>query len=132
MRQPPILLRRARPDDMVGCARVFVRSAADLSRRLGVPPAAIRARDMLPALTHIQSTDPRGFHVAARGGRVVAFAATIVRGNTHFLSMFWALPGLQGKGIGRRLLTRAFETPKPSPSAVRCVYASLDSRAQAL
>jgi hypothetical protein len=64
--------------------------------------------------------------------RVVAFAATIVRGNTHFLSMFWALPGLQGKGVGRRVLTGAFEGPKPKASAVRCVYASLDTRAQML
>ena len=87
---------------------------------------------MTPSLTHLQSTDPRGFHVAVRGGRVVAFASTILRGNTHFLSMFWTLPSLQSKGVGRRLLTRAFEGPKPPKSAVRCVYASLDSRAQAL
>ena len=32
----------------------------------------------------------------------------------------------------RRLLTRAFEAPKPPTAAVRCVYASLDPRAQAL
>jgi hypothetical protein len=62
----------------------------------------------------------------------VAFASTIIRGNTHFLSMFWALPALQSKGIGRRLLERAFTKPKPPASAVRCVYASLDTRAQAL
>jgi hypothetical protein len=67
-----------------------------------------------------------------RAGRVVAFAATIVRGDTHFLSMFWALPGLQSRGVGRRVLTRAFEGPRPPASAVRCVFASLDSRAQVL
>jgi hypothetical protein len=87
---------------------------------------------MASALAHAQRTDPRGFHVAERDGRVVAFASTILRGNTHFLSMFWALPSLQSKGIGRRLLTRAFEHPRPPASAVRCVFASLDSRAQAL
>jgi hypothetical protein len=87
---------------------------------------------MVPALAHVQSTDPTGFHVAVRGGRVIAFASTILRGNTHFLSMFWALPSLQSKGVGRRLLTRAFERPKPPASAVRCVYASLDSRALSL
>ena len=87
---------------------------------------------MVPGLTHLQRTDPKGFHVAVRGGRVVAFASTIVRGKTHFLSMFWTLPSLQSRGVGRRLLTRAFESPKPPASAVRCVYASLDTRAQAL
>jgi hypothetical protein len=66
------------------------------------------------------------------GGRVVAFAATIVRGNTHFLSMFWALPGLQSRGVGRNVLTRAFDGPRPPASAVRCVFASLDPRAQVL
>ena len=87
---------------------------------------------MAPALAHLQRTDPRGFHVALKNGRVAAFASTILRGKTHFLSMFWALPSVQSKGVGRRLLTRAFERPRPPASSVRCVYASLDSRAQAL
>ena len=84
------------------------------------------------SLAHLQRTDPKGFQVALRNGTVVAFASTILRGKTHFLSMFWALPSMQSKGVGRRLLTRAFERPRPPASAIRCVYASLDSRAQAL
>lgn len=124
--------RQARADDMMGCARVFLRSATDLARRQSNDPPPMRARDMEPALAHLQRTDPRGFHVAVQDGRVVAFAATIRRGGTHFLSMFWALPSLQNKGVGRRLLTRAFEQPRPPASAVRCVFASLDPRAQVL
>jgi hypothetical protein len=84
------------------------------------------------ALAHLQRTDPRGFHVAVKGGRIIAFASTILRGNTHFLSMFWTLPGLQSRGVGRRVLAGAFEGPRPPASAVRCVYASLDTRAQML
>ena len=87
---------------------------------------------MAKALEHVQRTDPRGFHVAVKGGRVIAFASTILRGNTHFLSMFWALPGLQSRGVGRRVLAGAFEGPRPPKSAVRCVFASLDTRAQML
>ena len=117
---------------MADCVRLFMRSAADLSRRQGGSPPRLRVRDMVPGLAHLQSTDPRGFQVAVRDGRIIAFAATILRGKTHFLSMFWALPSIQGKGVGRKLLTRAFEKPRPPKSAVRCVYASLDSRAQAL
>ena len=124
--------RQARPDDMLGCARVFARSAVDLSRRMGGVIPQIRARDMVSALAHLQRTDPRGFHVATRNGRVVAFASTILRGKTHFLSMFWTLPTLQSKGVGRRVLTRAFERRRPPASAVRCVFASLDTRAQTL
>ena len=117
---------------MLSCARVFLRSARDLSRRQGGSPPPSKPRDVAPALAHLQRTDPKGFHVAVKGGQVVAFAATIVRGNTHFLSMFWTLPGLQSRGVGRRVLTRAFEGPRPPASAVRCVYASLDTRAQML
>src|SRR6266850_6169497 len=127
-----MIFREARSDDMLDCARVFLRSATDLARRHGNPAPALRIRDMAPALAHVQRTDPKGFHVALRNGRVVAFASTILRGKTHFLSMFWALPTMQSKGIGRRLLTRAFERPRPPASSIRCVYASLDSRAQAL
>ena len=132
MRPRSITYRQARPSDMLSCARVFIRSARDLSRRMGITPSRQRPKDIAPALAHLQRTDPRGFHVAVKSGRVVAFATTIVRGNTHFLSMFWTLPGLQGRGVGRRVLERAFEGPRPKPSAVRCVYASLDTRAQVL
>jgi len=117
---------------MLSCARVFLRSARDLARRQENTPPPTRPRDIAKALAHLQHTDPRGFQVAEKAGRVVAFAATILRGNTHFLSMFWALPGLQNRGVGRHVLTRAFEGPRPPASAVRCVYASLDTRAQML
>jgi GNAT superfamily N-acetyltransferase len=127
-----ITYRQARRNDMLSCARVFLRSARDLARRQGTTPPPSRATDVAPALAHLQRTEPRGFHVAVKDGRVVAFAATIVRGNTHFLSMFWALPALQSRGVGRRVLTRAFEGPRPPASVVRCVFASLDPRAQVL
>lgn len=127
-----IVLRQARPEDMLGCVRVFRRSAMDLSRRQSTDPPPIRTPDAVRALSHLQRTDPRGFQVAVRDGKVVAFASTILRGNTHFLSMFWTLPSLQSQGIGRRLLARAFTKPQPPASAVRCVFASLDTRAQVL
>jgi GNAT superfamily N-acetyltransferase len=127
-----ITYRQARRADMMSCARLFVRSARDLARRMGGTPPPTRPADIAPALAHLQRTDPRGFQVAMKGQRVVAFAATILRGNTHFLSMFWTLPGLQSQGVGRRVLSRAFDGPRPPASAVRCVFASLDTRAQVL
>ena len=132
MKTDTIVYRQARADDMMGCARVFQRAATDLARRMSGSIPVIRSRDMAFALAHLQRTDPRGFHVAVRNGRVVAFASTILRGKTHFLSMFWALPTLQSKGVGRRVLTRAFERRGAPASAVRCVFASLDTRAQTL
>lgn len=132
MKADTTVLRQGRADDMIGCARVFLRSSSDLARRQGTAPPAMRLEDIVPAIAHLQKTDPRGFQVALTGGRVVAFASTILRGNVHFLSMFWAMPSLQGRGVGRRLLTRAFEQPRPPAAAVRCVFASLDTRAQTL
>ena len=129
---PPVTLRQARADDMTACARVHLSSATDLARRLSSDPPQTPVAAMASGLAHLQRTDPRGFHVAERNGRVVAFAATILRGNTQFLSTFWILPSQQSQGIGRRLLTRAFERPNPPRTAVRCVFASLDTRAQAL
>jgi ribosomal protein S18 acetylase RimI-like enzyme len=129
---PPIILRQARADDMSGCARVWLSAATDLARRLSNEPPRTPASHMASDLAHLQRTDPRGFQIAERNGRVVAFASTILRGRTQFLSTFWALPSLQSQGIGRRLLTRAFERPRPPRTVVRCVFASLDARAQAL
>src|SRR3990172_9096070 len=131
-RSPSIRVRPAVPSDLRACARVFVRSAGHLARRLGEEFTAPPLRDMAAALGHILSTHPFGLHVATAQGRIVAFAATIVRGRTHFLSMFWALPDIQGRGVGRRVLARAFAAPKKPRGAVRCVYASLDTRAQVL
>ena len=85
-----------------------------------------------PFFRHALTTDPDGFRVAVLRGKVVAYAITILRGQTHFLAMFFALPGRQSQGIGRPLLARAFDDPRPPPDHVRCVVASLDLRAQAL
>ena len=126
------MIRPARPGDLAACALVYVRSIRDLSRRQGKPPPQARARDLLPFLRHALATDPKGFHVAVIDGRIVCFAITILRGRTHFLAQFFALPGRQSRGIGRQVLTRAFETPRPPRGAVRCLVASLDLRAHAL
>ncbi len=83
-------------------------------------------------MRHALATDPGGFQVALVGGRVVCYAITILRGRTHFLAQFFALPGMQSRGIGRQVLTRAFAEPRPPRGAVRCLVASLDLRAQAL
>jgi GNAT superfamily N-acetyltransferase len=111
---------------------VCIRALRDLSRRQGKPPPHLLPPNFYPFFRHALATDPAGFHVAVEGRRVVAYAITILRGKTHFLAMFFALPGKQSLGTGRQLLARAFEDPRPPPGAARCVVASLDLRAQAL
>ncbi len=117
---------------MYDCARVFVHAVNDLSRRQGVAVGPRKPKLIAARLNHLRRTDPKGFQVALQGGRVVAFASTILREKVHFLSMFWMLPSLQSKGTGQELLRRAFDGVKAPPGTVRCVYASFDHRAQRL
>lgn len=88
--------------------------------------------DLIPFMRHALTTDPAGFQVGISNGKVVCCAIAVLRGNTHFLAMFFALPRAQSKGIGRKVLTRAFAEPRPSHEAARCLVASPDFKAQAL
>jgi predicted N-acetyltransferase YhbS len=117
---------------MAPCAAVFVRAVNDLTRRMGGTVVPRHPKVIAGRLDHLRRSTPAGFHVAQRDGRVVAFASTILREHIHFLSMFWANPSLQGKGIGHELLARAFDGPRAPPGTIRCVFASLDRRAQRL
>ena len=127
-----VRIRPARPRDFVACARLCLASLRDLSRRQGQRPPSFPVRDVLPFLRHALATDPDGFHVAVVEGRIVCYAITILRGKTHFLAQFFGRPGTQSRGVGRQVLTRAFDAPRPPRGTVRCVVASLDLRAQAL
>lgn len=117
---------------MPAAAVVCYRSQRDLARRQGSPPPRFRPRDLHPFLRHALKTDPKGFQVAVVDGKVASVAVTILRGRWQFLSLFWTLPGRQGRGIGRPALAAAFEAPRPPPGSVRCVLASTDLRAQSL
>jgi len=127
-----VRIRPATKRDFLACARVCLRALRDLSRRQGKPPPHLTPQAFLPFFRHALAKDPHGFRVAVEGTKVVAYAITILRERTHFLAMFFALPGKQSQGIGRPLLARAFDDPGPPPDHVRCVVASLDLRAQAL
>ena len=127
-----VRIRPARPRDFSACARLCLCSLRDLSRRQGLRPPTFPARSLLPFLRHALATDPEGFHVAIVKGKIVCYAITILRGKTHFLAQFFALPGMQSRGVGRPVLARAFDAPRPPRGTVRCVVASLDLRAQAL
>src|SRR5947209_12377600 len=104
----------------------------DLARRSGQPSPGINAAIQITFFRHAFTTDPKGFQVGIVGGKVVCYAITILRGKTHFLAQFFALPGMQSRGVGRQVLTRAFAAPRPPRGTARCVVASLDLRAQAL
>lgn len=127
-----VRIRPARPRDLAVCAGIAVRSIRDMIRRQGERPPHFQEHDFLLFFRHALATDPKGFQVAISRGRIVCFGIAVLRDNTHFLAQFFALPGSQSQGIGRRVLARVFEEPRPPARAVRTVVASLDLRAQAL
>jgi hypothetical protein len=56
--------------------------------------------------------------------------SALVRGRVWYLSMFFVLPGDQGRGVGRALLERALAYGEACGVEIRCTWATLDPRAQ--
>lgn len=87
------------------------------------------ARAWVEGIGHHVATDPCGCWVAeADGGEIVGLAVAQNRGGVWYLAVFSVLPGLQGKGVGRRLfdaaLAHAGDRPglissSPHPAATR-------------
>jgi GNAT superfamily N-acetyltransferase len=59
-------------------------------------------------LAHLQRTDPGGAWIAEHDGQVVGIALALVRERVWGLSLFAVAAPLHGRGIGRRLLERAW------------------------
>src|SRR5215831_2532426 len=123
-------VRNVRPDELEQVWRVHVASSSDLAMRRGRPgrpadePVASDARVGLV-------TDPDGYFCAVEDGQIRGMVSALVRGRVWYLSMLFVLPGDQGRGVGRVLLERALAYGEARRVEVRCVWSSLDPRAQA-
>src|SRR5437870_10393084 len=124
-------IRKVRPDDLEEVWRVHVASGNDLGGRTGRPaprpaeaPVASDARAGL-------ASDPNGYFCAVEEGRIRGMVSALVRGRVWYLSMFFVLPGSQGRGLGRALLERALAYGEARGAEIRCTWATLDPRAQA-
>jgi GNAT superfamily N-acetyltransferase len=124
-------IRPVRPDDLEEVWRVHVAASNDLVVRRGRPAArpadAPVASDARAAL----ASDPDGYFCAVEEGRIRGMVSALVRGRVWYLSMFFVLPGDQGRGLGRALLERALAYGEARGAQVRCTWATLDPRAQA-
>jgi GNAT superfamily N-acetyltransferase len=127
-REPHI--RRVRPDDLEEVWRVHVASSNDgmvrRGRPAGRPADAPVASDARAGL----ASDPEGYFCAIEEGRIRGMVSALVRGRVWYLSMFFVLPGDQGRGVGRALLERALAYGEACGVEIRCTWATLDPRAQ--
>ena len=79
---------------------------------------------------HFLETDPDGSWVAEDAGTVVGMSQSFVREGYWMLSQLGTVPGRQGLGVGRELLTLALSHGDPdSPGTIQC---SRDPKAMAL
>jgi GNAT superfamily N-acetyltransferase len=124
-------IRKVEPDELEEVWRVHVASSSDGAARRGQPatrpadaPVASDARAGL-------ASDPDGYFCAVEDGRIRGMVSALVRGPVWYLSMFFVLPGDQGRGLGRALLERALAYGEARGVEVLCTLATLDPRAQA-
>ncbi|SDC60560.1 GNAT family N-acetyltransferase [Nocardioides lianchengensis] len=111
-----VLLRPMRVEDVPVAERLSAESFYELDVRLHRPGLPVperrpptRADNWITRTTHFLDTDPGGCWVAEVDGELVGFATSFVRELTWFLATFAVRPGLQGRGLGKRLLDAAME-----------------------
>src|SRR5438552_10085432 len=124
-------IRKVRPDELEEVWWVHVASSNDLLVRRGRP--AMRPADA-PVASDARAglaSDPDGYFCAIEEGQIRGMVSALVRGRVWYLSMFFVLPGEQERGLGRALLERALAYGEARGVEVRCVWSSLDPRAQA-
>lgn len=117
--------RRARREEIPSAADVFLVSVAELAQSHGLPaPVGYTRAAVEPLYEHLFDTGI--FEVAELGGKVVAFAAGVVRDEIWFLSMFWVLPQHKLHGIGRPLLERVQRLAEAEGATKFCTWSSID------
>jgi GNAT superfamily N-acetyltransferase len=102
-----VRIRLAEDDDLLACARIFARSATDLTERYRPDQSgdfSVEPQERLPLYRHLLGT---GAIFVAEDPDPVGFSAAIVRDGVWFLSQLWVLPDHQAGGIGSALLEEA-------------------------
>ena len=99
----------------------------------GLPTTGSSIRDerrRIERTRHFQGTDPEGSWVAEEDGAVIGMSQSFVREDYWMLSQLGTVPGRQGHGVGRQLLSLALSHGDPhSPGTIQC---SRDPKAMAL
>ncbi len=127
-----ISYRQVTEADLGGIHATFMAAVADLDQRRGRQILDRPQQHYDWQRYYLLREDGPGWWLASdRGGRVLGWAAAVLRGGTWFLSGFWVHPQAQGQGIGSNLLARALQYGRDRYQSC-FVYASDDARALTL
>ena len=119
--------------DVAGAVHAFDSGFLAMRARYGLPVTASSLqsdRRRQNRTRHFLATDPGGSWVAEDDGVIVGMSQSFVREGYWMLSQLGAVPGRQGRGLGRELLRLAHSHGDPqSPGTIQC---SRDPKAMAL
>jgi GNAT superfamily N-acetyltransferase len=128
-----LTLRPMTDDDVAGAVEAFDMGFLAMRARYGLPVTANslqNERRRQNRTRHFLASDPGGSWVADDNGTIVGMSQSFVREGYWMLSQLGALPGRQGRGLGRELLRLALSYGDPdSPGTIQC---SRDPKAMAL
>jgi len=119
--------------DVPAAVAAFERGLLTMQARHGLPVTRSSLQDerrRQDRTRHFLGTDPEGSWVAEDDGVIVGMSQSFVREGYWVLSQLGAVPGRQGRGLGRELLRLAHSHGDPhSPGTIQC---SRDPKAMAL
>jgi GNAT superfamily N-acetyltransferase len=128
-----VTLRPMTEADVAGAVHAFDMGFLAMRARYGLPVTASSLqndRRRQNRTAHFLRTDPAGSWVADDEGVIVGMSQSFVREGYWVLSQLGAVPGRQGRGLGRELLRLAHSHGDPqSPGTIQC---SRDPKAMAL
>jgi hypothetical protein len=128
-----VTLRPMTEADVPGAVEAFDSGFLAMRARYGLPVTASSLqndRRRQNRTRHFLATDPAGSWVADDEGVIVGMSQSFVREGYWVLSQLGAVPGRQGRGLGRQLLALAHSHGDPdSPGTIQC---SRDPKAMAL
>jgi GNAT superfamily N-acetyltransferase len=134
---PSVRLRRRKPSDTDGAFRVFRRSLFRYLHEIGGVDAVTADNPPVEAswtrrkgwMEHLAATAAQDWVAEDARGQIVGWAQSVERDGDLELTFFFVDPTVQLKGVGRRLLERAF----PAGGAhSRCIIATQAPRALGL
>jgi GNAT superfamily N-acetyltransferase len=132
-----VAFRLFEPSDVAPAYAVFRRSLFDYLLRIGLVDAATASDPPIesawasqgPWVEHLVGTAAENWVATDDAGRVVGWAMSTERDGVLELTHYFVEPGLQARGVGRRLLELAFPIGR---GRHRVIMATQDTRALSL